>query len=67
MSHFSASRKLSVAADDPETLAHVGAFLQKLQELGRIDGRKVRIEYRWGSGDAGRISRSEQTAKGASS
>ena len=46
---------LSTAADDPESLARVGAFLQRLQDLGWTDGRNVRIEYRWGSGDAGRI------------
>jgi putative tryptophan/tyrosine transport system substrate-binding protein len=46
---------MSTAADDPESLARVGAFLQGLQELGWTDGRNARIEYRWGSGDAGRI------------
>jgi putative ABC transport system substrate-binding protein len=40
-------------ADDPQSLARVGAFLQGLQDLGWTDGRNVRIEYRWGSGDAG--------------
>jgi putative ABC transport system substrate-binding protein len=46
---------LTTAADDPESLARVGAFLQGLQELGWTDGRSVRIEYRWGSGNAERI------------
>jgi putative tryptophan/tyrosine transport system substrate-binding protein len=46
---------MSTAADDPESLARVGAFLQGLQEFGWTDGRNARIEYRWGSGDAGRI------------
>src|SRR6516165_9013062 len=46
---------LTAAADDPESLARVGAFLQGLQELGWTDGRNVRLEYRWGSGDAERI------------
>src|SRR5262249_42189479 len=31
------------------------AFLQGLQQLGWIDGRNVRIDYRWGAGDAERI------------
>jgi putative ABC transport system substrate-binding protein len=46
---------IPAAADDPESLARVGAFLQGLQELGWTDGRNVRIEYRWGSGNAERI------------
>jgi len=49
---------LTGAADDPESLARVGAFLQGLQELGWTDGRNVRLEYRWGSGDAERIRKS---------
>jgi putative ABC transport system substrate-binding protein len=32
----------------------VAAFAQGLQELGWIDGRNVRIEYRWGAGDTER-------------
>src|SRR5215475_8876148 len=48
----------NLAADDPESLARVGAFLQGLQELGWTDGRNVRLEYRWGSADAERISKS---------
>src|SRR5262249_22157990 len=49
---------LTAAAGDLESLARVGAFLQGLQglqELGWTDGRNVRLEYRWGSGDAERI------------
>jgi len=49
---------MTAAADDPESLARVGAFLQGLQELGWTDGRNVRLEYRWGSGDAERIRKS---------
>src|SRR5712671_981303 len=45
----------SLAADDPESLARVGAFLQGVQQLGWTDGRNVRIDYRWGAGDADRI------------
>ena len=47
-------------ADDPESLARIGAFLQGLQELGWTDGRNVRIEYRWGSGNAERIRNSAE-------
>jgi putative ABC transport system substrate-binding protein len=46
---------MNAAEHDPQSLARVGALLQGLQEFGWIDGHNVRIEYRWGSGDAGRI------------
>jgi putative tryptophan/tyrosine transport system substrate-binding protein len=45
---------LSFAADDPEALASVGAFLQGLQQLGWTDGRNVRVDYRMTAGDANR-------------
>jgi putative ABC transport system substrate-binding protein len=45
------------AADDPDSQARVAAFAQALQELGWIDGRNVRIDYRWSSGDPDRIRR----------
>ena len=44
----------NLVADDPEAQARVGAFLQGLQEFGWAVGRNVRIEYRWGAGDADR-------------
>jgi putative ABC transport system substrate-binding protein len=44
----------NLVADDPEAQARVGAFLQGLQELGWAVGRNMRIEYRWGPGDADR-------------
>jgi putative ABC transport system substrate-binding protein len=43
------------AAHDPDSQARVAAFAQGLQELGWIDGRNVRIDYRWSSGDPDRI------------
>jgi putative ABC transport system substrate-binding protein len=46
---------MSLAADDPESLARVTAFAQGLQELGWSVGRNVQVEYRWGAGDADRI------------
>src|SRR6516225_8119863 len=42
-------------ADDPEYQARNAAFLQGLGELGWSVGRNVRIDYRWGGGDAERI------------
>ena len=43
---------MSVAADDPEGQARIGAFLQALQQLGWTDGRNVRIDTRWAAGNA---------------
>ena len=38
--------------DDPEVTARVAAFEQALAEVGWNDGGNVRIDYRWGAGDA---------------
>jgi putative tryptophan/tyrosine transport system substrate-binding protein len=38
---------VNLAADDPESQARIGAFLQGLQEFGWAIGRNVRVEYRW--------------------
>jgi putative tryptophan/tyrosine transport system substrate-binding protein len=48
---------MNLAADDPETLARLAAFHQGLQEAGWVVGRNLRIEYRWGAGDADRFRR----------
>jgi putative ABC transport system substrate-binding protein len=42
----------ALAADDPEGQARLAAFREGLQQLGWIDGRNVRIDSRWGAGDA---------------
>jgi putative tryptophan/tyrosine transport system substrate-binding protein len=47
----------TLPADDPEGQARITAFVQGLQELGWTDGRNVRIDYRWGLGDADRLRR----------
>jgi putative ABC transport system substrate-binding protein len=47
----------ALAADDPEMLLRIAAFLQGMQELGWVVGRNLRIEYRFGAGDAGLIRR----------
>src|SRR5271167_1068205 len=44
-----------LAADDPESMARIAAFLQGLGELGWAVGRNVRIDYRWSAGDPDRI------------
>jgi ABC-type uncharacterized transport system substrate-binding protein len=46
---------MSVAADGPDGQPRLAAFLNGLQQLGWTEGRNVRIELRWGAGDAERI------------
>jgi len=48
---------MSLGANDAEGQARLAAFLQGLQQLGWIDGRNVRIDTRWGAGDADRTRR----------
>jgi ABC-type uncharacterized transport system substrate-binding protein len=38
---------MNLAADDPEGQGRVTAFVQALQQLGWIEGRNMRIDYRW--------------------
>jgi putative ABC transport system substrate-binding protein len=45
----------AVNAADPDAQANIEAFLQVLQPLGWTDGRNVRIDYRWGAGNADNI------------
>jgi putative tryptophan/tyrosine transport system substrate-binding protein len=40
------------AADDPDAQTNMAAFLQGMQQFGWTDGRNVRIERRWGAGNA---------------
>ena len=43
---------IPLAADDPEALGRITAFVQGLQQLGWTDGRNVRIIARWAAGNA---------------
>src|SRR6266536_2240570 len=43
---------MASAADDSESQARLAAFLHGLQQLGWPDGRNVRIDIRWGAGNA---------------
>ncbi len=43
---------MSLAFDDPEAKLRVNAFEGGLRELGWIEGRNMRLEYRWAVGDA---------------
>src|SRR5262252_2432517 len=45
---------MNVAAADSEGQVQVAAFLQALQQLGRSEGRNVRIDTRWGENDVER-------------
>ena len=40
------------SAGDPEIRARTAAFVQGLAQLGWTDGRSMRIDYRWGEGNA---------------
>src|SRR5262245_232255 len=40
------------AEDNPVGQARLAAFLEGLRQLGWADGRNVRIDSRWGAGDA---------------
>jgi putative tryptophan/tyrosine transport system substrate-binding protein len=42
---------ISIEESDPEAQARVTAFRQGLEKLGWVDGRNVRIEYRYVAGD----------------
>ena len=43
---------LGVAENDPQLRTRIKAFQQALQELGWVEGRNIRIDYRWTSNDA---------------
>src|SRR5262249_5718631 len=45
---------MNFAADDPESQARLGPFVQRLSDLGWVLGRNVRIDYRWAT-DSDRI------------
>jgi putative tryptophan/tyrosine transport system substrate-binding protein len=51
-------RRIGVIApyseDDKDAQVRNAAFLQGLQESGWIESRNMRIDYRWGTGDADR-------------
>ena len=43
---------MGLAADDPESQARLAAFAQGLQQSGWTIGQNLRIDYRWGAGNA---------------
>ena len=48
---------MTLAADDAEGQARLGAFLQGLQQTGWVIGRNVSVETRWAASDAESIRR----------
>ena len=46
---------MALKEDDPQGQADVVAFQQALLELGWIDGRNIRLDYRWATGDPDRV------------
>src|SRR2546423_14101737 len=48
---------MNLAADDPEGQLRLITFVQALQKLGWDEGRNVRVDVRWGTGDAERYHR----------
>src|SRR5436190_18889786 len=48
---------MNASSDDADGQARVVAFVQALQDLGWTDRRNVRIDVRWGAGDAERYHR----------
>ena len=53
--HTAHRRAYELGAHDKEGQARLAAFLQGLQELGWIDGRNMRVDTRWGTGDGERV------------
>jgi len=45
------------ASDDADAQTRLAALRQGLQQLGSIEGRNLRIDARWGAGDAAATSR----------
>lgn len=45
----------SLSENDGQQQNWDAAFRQKLNELGWIDGRNIRLDYRWGAGDVERV------------
>jgi putative ABC transport system substrate-binding protein len=48
---------MNFTADDPAAQSRLIAFLQELKPLGWTEGRNIRIDIRWGAGDAATIRR----------
>jgi putative ABC transport system substrate-binding protein len=45
---------MSIGESDPLSVMHMKSFQEGLRELGWVEGRNVRFDYRWAEGDADR-------------
>src|SRR5579864_362747 len=45
---------MSIAENDPEAQSRVAALREGLEKLGWMEGRNLRIDYRWAAGDDNR-------------
>jgi putative ABC transport system substrate-binding protein len=48
---------MSLAASDPEGQARLMLFVQRLKELGWVEGHNTRIDIRWSAGDVEQVRR----------
>jgi putative ABC transport system substrate-binding protein len=48
---------MGIGEDDPEAKPRVDALLQGLREHGWVEGRNIRLDYRWTAGDLDRTRR----------
>src|SRR4051812_9149530 len=46
---------VSLAEEDPLQQGWMSAFRKGLNELGWIEGRNIRVDYRWAAGDVNRM------------
>jgi putative ABC transport system substrate-binding protein len=46
---------INLSENDLEAQRLITAFRERLRQLGWVDGRNLRIDYRWASGDVDRI------------
>lgn len=51
---------MHTTADEPQSQARVGAFLQGMQEAGWVVGRNLRIDYRWSAAERERLRKDAQ-------
>src|SRR5262245_23986952 len=44
-----------LAETDPQAQVDDAAFRKRLNDLGWVDGRNIRVDYRWGAGNVERV------------